>query len=145
MIPYQTAAFAYQGAGQFAYQESSPAAPSVVVKGGAGGLITFLAYSRKEALRDEVRLYLELRQKKARLKTVERKIKIAERKLQPTQTHEPPQGILANLHLLRDKRAELKHGIEVTAVNLQATKDFLQGLKFPDDDEDDTDILSLFG
>lgn len=31
MIAYQTAALAYQGAGQFAYQESSIAPPAVVI------------------------------------------------------------------------------------------------------------------
>jgi hypothetical protein len=121
---------------QLNYQQGAAAAP-VVAKGGAGGLITFLAWHPGKVASEKIKLELELKQKKKRLKTIDRKIKIAEAKLEPTQTREPPQGILANLHLLKEKRAELRERIEITAVNLQAAREFLGELKFPDDDEDD--------
>lgn len=82
---------------------------------------------------EKVKLLLELRRKKAKLKTVEKKINVKEK-------HEPTQGILANLHLLRETRAELRHDIEVAAVNLIAVKDYLREIE---DDEDDLEMILL--
>ena len=103
------------------------------------GFITFLAWRPEQVISEKVRLQLELRAKKKKLKTVEKKIKAKEPEVFKP---DPPRGILANLGALREQRAELKRDIEVAAVNLMAAKDFLKSLDF-DDDEDDLEVLFL--
>jgi hypothetical protein len=99
-----------------------------VTRGGAGGLITFLAWRPDQILLEQSRLRTEFKKKKRKLKTVERKIERAEKQ-------EHPQGILANLHLLQEQRRELRNDIEIAAVNLEAIKQYFG------DDEDDLEVI----
>jgi pyruvate/oxaloacetate carboxyltransferase len=116
--------------------------PPAVVTGGAGGLITFIAWkSPSEAEVEKVRLELRLRKEREKLKKIEKKIATVEKKVS---IREVPHGVLANLGSLRERAAELRKDIEITAVDLIAIKDFIGSLNF-DEDEDDIEELLLSG
>jgi hypothetical protein len=118
-----------------------PPPPPVVQTGGAGGLITFLAWkSPTEAEVEKVRLELRLRKEHEKLKKIEKKIATVEKKVA---TRTVPDGVLANLGSLRERVAELRRDIEITTVDLWAVKDFLGYLRFDDDDEEDIEVLLL--
>jgi hypothetical protein len=71
--------------------------PAVVATGGAGGLITFLAWkSPTEAQIEKVRLELRLRKEREKLKKIEKKIATVEKRVAIGPV---PQGVLANLGL----------------------------------------------
>src|SRR3954470_6527424 len=100
-----------------------PPPPAVVTTGGAGGLITFLAWkSPTEAQIEKVRLELRLRKEREKLKKIEKKIETVEKRVAIGPV---PQGVLANLGALRERVAELRRDIEITAVDLTAIYDFL--------------------
>jgi hypothetical protein len=117
--------------------------PTPTQAGGAGGLITFLAWkSPTEAEVEKVRLELRLRKEHEKLKKIEKKIATVEKKV-ATRTTPVPDGVLANLGSLRERVAELRRDIEITTVDLLAIKDFLGSLRFDDDDEEDIEVLLL--
>jgi hypothetical protein len=119
-----------------------PPPPAAVATGGAGGLITFLAWkSPTEAQIEKVRLELKLRKEREKLKKIEKKIATVEKRVAIGPV---PQGVLANLGALRERVAELRRDIEITAVDLTAIYDFLGSLNF-DSDEDDIEEILLLG
>lgn len=128
--------------GQFFGGDFFDSTPVTVQTGGAGGLITFLAWkSPTDAEIEKVKLELKLRKEKTKLKKIEKKIATVEKKVAVT---EVPQGVLANLDSLRVRAAELRRDVEITAVDLIAIHDFLGSLNF-DDEENDIEELLLSG
>ena len=103
-------------------------------RGGAGGLITFVAHRGIDwAEVEKKKLEIQLARKEAELKKLEKRIKTVEKKAEKS---EKPQGILANLGELIAKKSAVINQIETIEVNLDAVLQFLTSLEFDDDDDD---------
>lgn len=119
----------------------------VTVNVSGGGVVpswreTLEERHRKRVLEREIQLYGK------KLKAVTLKIRAAEKKVAAAQKKAslPPQGILANLHLLSEKKEELKLEIrrfKQELVDIETMLIASQRMKDYDEDEDDIEVLLL--
>lgn len=110
--------------------------------GGGGRELTWQEHLL--AKKEKHDLEQQLREKKAELKKVVRKIKAAEKKVEKS---EHPEGILANLWKLADRREELKKEIQATHQEWMDVQTLLiaalKQKEYEEEDEEEIEMMLL--
>ena len=114
------------------------------VQGGYGAVLGWKDYLKDTHEQREAER--QLKKAKSEVKKVHRQIKAAEKKVAKAPPSRPPEGILANLHRLAERREELRLVVQKLEVSLDDIQTLLIAsgrMKEYEDDEDDAEAMLL--